>query len=44
MEAKRAQKMKCQVQAAQDFILNLVGTTENVGVVLGKTSYSQQAV
>ncbi|MBA7715224.1 hypothetical protein ES703_124265 [subsurface metagenome] len=36
--------MEGKVQAAQDLILNLVRATENVGVVLGETSYPQQAV
>jgi len=36
--------MECQVKAVEDLVLDLVWTTENVGVVLRKTSYSQQAM
>jgi len=31
--------MEGQIQAAEDLILNLVGTTEDVGVILGKAPY-----
>jgi hypothetical protein len=44
MKAKRAQKMECEVKAIQDLVFDLVGATENMCVVLGKTSYSQQTV
>ena len=42
METKGAQKVECEVKAVQDLILDLVRTTENMGVVVGKTSYSQK--
>ena len=44
VEAEGPQETEGEVQDAPDLVLHLVGTTEDVGVVLGETAHPEHAV
>jgi hypothetical protein len=44
VEAEGIQHFEREVEAADNFVFDLIGSAEDVGVVLGKAAHAQQAV